>query len=654
MSTLLADGDSKTFDPAVKPGDPMSEPATFTRFVLPFPYRAHEPGREKTGGLYFEETEAGDWLHSPLVATGAGVAPRDRERRDYFTRETTKVLYARAKWFLLRGKADETDSGGKRHVVDFTRRDGLVGFTFHSPTARSLEVQMRAPALVLFEWPEHQFQEPPDHSASEPENDPLRVGFIVLELYFGSTQGADTAPTLDDLLALNELFRYWQRPYEKHSLPAGDYCHALEQAPVDLRHPGQTVSTQAKSNAELNAYLRRWDWYLKCPLVMDDGRRFELVESEEVKAVQAWVCGKQAAPTKAPEQPTEPYGWMEYADHRAFVWTCAVLDTKLPERKAGEPEARPRRGPGQRQARLLQGLISFLGIRRLDYWPECSGHWIRLLNVDLPKMEKRVANGKSWCCTAFEREWVDKRTYKRWAHCGALYGFNYHAGAMLTAYCDVPPTWRHFRDMYFDQTLLMLYLRTVLFRFSLQLSRVSELGRATVRRRDTRPAISDEFLKEFAWLRHDFAMFTNLYQFPLLSNQQQGIEMYAMCRKAMDVDDLFKEVQAEIESTHEFLNVETATHIGETTLILSVVATAGLAVSLLLAYFGADKLLEGQLVLPWQDAAPRFAWPLVFALGLAALATALFMAVTLFFARPIYHCMEWWHSLWKRSQRRNR
>jgi hypothetical protein len=723
--------DRAVFDPSVQAGDARNQPATFTRIVLPFPYRLQGINDATPGagvsGLHFVEAAADDWLHGALVPKGDCISPEDRQRRDYFTRETAKVLFERAKWFVLRGKAEQQGPDGNPQPVDLSNPGEPDGFKFHSPTKRAVKVRMRPPALVLFEveWPEYRQQERPGRQASQPENDPLQVGFIILELFFplstpfsvddladfpslgrklkqpsrpfdtwlaaqlssatqaalgiDQDQGSDPAPlqrallqdinrilrgasiyeqkrfagialrsetqtlisrnpqgselerlnrlliedaypmelsrtpTFDDLLALNELFRYWQRPFEGHAAKDGEYRQALQEAPSNLRKPEHLFKDYAGNKPEFRLYLHRWASLLECPLVTGAKSRFRLVGKGESKAAALWVCGRGGTKSRPLGSVGDCCGWMEYADHRAFVWTCAVLDTKKPE-SLGENEWRAKASLGQRGALASTKLIARFR-KHLEPWPVGLGHWIRLLNVDLPDQR-----GQSSRATAYERKWVDERTYKRWAHYGALYGFNYHAGAMLTGYCEAPPTWRHFRDMYFDQTLLMLYLRTVLFRFSLQLSRVSEIGRRMVHPRNPRPEIPDEFRNRFAWLRQHFAMFTNLYQFPLLSNQQQGIEMYEICRKAMDVDDLFKEVKVEIESTHEFLSIEADQQIADTTMRLTVVATAGLAAALTVSFWGADFLLEGLFC----HKAPR--WLCLGIAGVSAIASCVLVA----------------------------
>jgi hypothetical protein len=165
---------------------------------------------------------------------------------------------------------------------------------------------------------------------------------------------------------------------------------------------------------------------------------------------------------------------------------------------------------------------------------------------------------------------------------------------MLTGRCDEPPTWRHFGGMYFDQALLLLYLRITLFRFSYELSQLS----SHARRQHKNAKAMEELAENFESLRQDFALFTNLYQFPLLSNQQQGIELYTLCRQRMDVKELFDEVQAEIDATHEFLSLCAQTKLADLSSRLAVVGTAGLLIGLVLAAFGVSDFATGP-VLQW-------------------------------------------------------
>jgi Mg2+ and Co2+ transporter CorA len=108
---------------------------------------------------------------------------------------------------------------------------------------------------------------------------------------------------------------------------------------------------------------------------------------------------------------------------------------------------------------------------------------------------------------------------------------------------------------------------------------------------DTRQGF-EKWRRAFETLRADFALFTNLYEFPLLSNQQQGIELYDIARRYMDVEGLFREIQEEIRSSHEYLEIRAAQDQTAWSTQLTVVATVGLAFGLASSLLGMNVLIE--------------------------------------------------------------
>jgi len=75
----------------------------------------------------------------------------------------------------------------------------------------------------------------------------------------------------------------------------------------------------------------------------------------------------------------------------------------------------------------------------------------------------------------------------------------------------------------------------------------------------------------------------------LISNQQQGVELYACARKFMDVDELYREVEKEISTSHEYLDQQQQRKQSDITTLLTVVATFGLAISTALAFLALDS-----------------------------------------------------------------
>ena len=260
-------------------------------------------------------------------------------------------------------------------------------------------------------------------------------------------------------------------------------------------------------------------------------------------------CSCNPANSALLEEPSNPSRTsIETTDHRAFVWSYAFLSESLSSRFGG---------PADR--------------------PEYYGHWVKLLNVDSPSgyfagswpsaRQELATNDTS----AFEREWARPRTYHRWARWSSYYGFSPHSGVLLSTALPSPSDidlGRHFVTMYFDQALLLLYLRTAAFSFS---ARVAHLGaelrddlteatrylrKRSHRRKRAEYKVIENHREAFADLRREFMSFASLYQFPLLSTQQQSVEMYTLARHYMDVDELFRDVASEIDAADRVI----ATH----------------------------------------------------------------------------------------------
>ena len=368
-----------------------------------------------------------------------------------------------------------------------------------------------------------------EHEAAKEEG-PLNVGFLLLDI---EVKDKINPYNLDRLLHFNELFRYFAEPFSGHA-KARKVAVALEDYVAEAKHAGEKFEGLTEK-----LYEARWESLLNFPLQI--GRR--------TYQLDATIRRGEIHPDPA-----------IHPDNRAFVWTAAVMEG----------------GAGALQKPWGGDLRK----------PEEFGQWIHFLNVDPPSsLPSRTHEAR----TSFETDWARKRTYYRWAESGSWYGYCYHGGAaVIPPWRDPdPPLWQHWSGMYFDQILLLLYVRTAAFAFSSGLSAIS----AEARRRGykSREWLSDEF----AQLRWQFALFTNLYRFPLLSNQQQGLEMYVLARKRMDADELFEEVDEEIRNCDEYLASYTQTRQTRASTRLNMIAIVGLILGLALA------LVQADLRLPW-------------------------------------------------------
>jgi hypothetical protein len=516
----------------------LSRPHSATRFILPFKLSiaAKKLPRVESGGTdrkpYYRRMDKEDknvWIWENIEA-----------REKYFTAETRDVMFARATWWVMTGEPKP--------------------LTMTAPDGQELFGKVLPPALVLFE----------DNCGEEL----LRHGFLVVEVAF--QEGDNAALRLDDLLLFNELFRYWRKPYDKHNVE-------FERQLVGIAKAFDTTS---------DSYEERWLSMLRVPL--NDGRVL-LEESspapkdiskvpsddhvEHGRVSSEEISKKDKAITMAIAMAT--FG--DYADDRAFVWTRALcskteMNFIIPHTGAGD-KWRAEENPET-------------GLRSM------FGYWIKLLNVDKPSL--RYSAGKiagyepsttTNIATAFERKWVDERTYRRWEHYNCYYGFNSFSAAMMAEPFDDPPTWQHWFQMYFDQVLLLLYLRVTLFRFSGELTTITgNVVCASAKAESEQPL--DEWKIAFRKLRRAFTCFENLYQFPLLSNQQQAIEMYTFARKNMDIDDLYAEVSKQIASSDELLSAEVEERRNKLSYSLNKLAVFGFGVSAAFGMFQIPGLTD--------------------------------------------------------------
>lgn len=373
--------------------------------------------------------------------------------------------------------------------------------------------------------------------------DELRTGFLILDVYLAHPS---RIATVNELLNFNYAFRYMAPPFAGYEHKKNQkWCPAFTSV-VDLCglkseiiqniedfNPENDI-TADKAMRFAGMFLQ----FLMLPIQhKNNGTLTQLVSSKEaVKSILNLGLLKQEA-----DNTSSGCDLLIYPDHRLFSRCYAEMPKGAFDLTPESPE---------------NGALQH------------SSQWIKLLNVE--RAPEQIELG-----TEFEMQWIDdKRTYQRWQHLGTLYGFGYNSCALLAEPCDDPPLKRHFTENYLDTTLLLLFARVTLFRFSNTLNAYTQKVMDEIQQ-------SDDTVKDnrsvFEKLRFKFSLFVNLYKFPLISNQQQAIEMYSLQRETMDIDELFQEIDSEINSTHEALQlIETHQQTSETQTLNKTVLYVGL------------------------------------------------------------------------------
>lgn len=533
--------DQAATPPSPTAGDPSLGRATFTRFLLPFVWEPEGTLCSAAAGRHFRRAKASDWLHPADLAASS----LDMQRRRYLTSETDSLLFRHASWFIL-DDSTGLDACCPKPWRTLMMRSGLAQSRNQERCRQvpAYQVALRPPALILFESTEEGTQRRRHWKlrGRSGGTNLLRNGFLVHEAYFvpNSTEGIPP-PCLADVLRFNEIFRFWRCPYPEHQIVCGPELKSIA--------AGVNVGTADRSE---NLYSAQWSDILELPVAFSDGSCRRIVP-----------YGSSDAGNPA---------WMINPDDRAFTMPFVVLQDRSDDAKQDS---------AAQAAQAYQFENSeFEGTRS-------AGYWAQILNVDRPSSERWLAEA-----SAFEFEWTNERTYKRWAHYGSLYGYCEHAAAAMVPAASgdnphgEPPVGLHFASIYFDVTILLLYLRVSVLRFSKRLHEV------------TRAAVGDGYgvvdgvrtwRKEFHEIRWQFLLLENLYQYPHLSNQQQHLEMYALQRRVMDVTELYQEIDKEVRASDEFVNNELDSERNELAANLSVIATFGLAAALALGWMDAHS-----------------------------------------------------------------
>lgn len=506
--------------------------SSFSRFTLPFAYQLTPCDPPPKDTLYYHRLKT-----RPLEDNDTELFSFVK-RRKYFTRETGTVLYDKAIW------AEVDQNRWANHEWSSDNTDITVTLN-----KKTISIRMLPPQIILFEACQ---ADNTQMLCSDDTSSTLKTGFLFVDLYFSNE---NQSPGLDEMLILNESFRYFDIPYNRH---ATFFQEMFKNIPVSYKNKNNDKLSDHQDNPQ-KAYFERWAQLLELPLTIDN-KTYQLFPESWGKRAREWTYNRYEVDIPMPEH------WQVYADNRAYVWTSAILEKgNKTIIDAFDNSTHPQQ---QTQASTF-------------------GHWVKLLNIDNPSFSDKH---KTHQTTAFERQWAEGRTYQRWSESGSWYGYSYHSGAMLA-----PPgsqfdkTWQL---QYYDTTLLLFYLRITVFRFSHQLSESIHL-------RKSKNIDNASFLKMIQQIRRDFSDFTILYQFPLLSNQQQSLEMYELNRKYFELDELFSNVQSEINDTHQFVEqaaalkmTEQANELGEAANKIATIGIPLAAGALIASIFGMS--IDGQ------------------------------------------------------------
>lgn len=389
----------------------------------------------------------------------------------------------------------------------------------------------------------------------------LSPGVAVLALQV-STPDMVSGPTLAQAMAFNERFRRSHIPFFfDHGGAGGDLPRKVvweltdgrtqtfvlderdrDDAPGVVRtKPSDIVKefAEAEPGARRVLPLAHWQWLLNGP---------------------DWH--------KAPPMPLEAakgrdYHWRHFADDRLPILTTIIL-----------PD-------------------------RLSYYALTDGDWMRLAFVDKPEDDPFAY------AEAFLRKSFDDHCYDRFHHrhdattdAPSRYLMCEYALTAVThcnSYADTIAM--HMQRHYYQMFLLAVIDKATLLSLSSRISRAVGDFDAKRSKADRLATAEADLADELQDIERDFLHYVHRFRFTGISGQLQPGEMFAQLRRRMALDEMFDDVQNELQTAVGFLSMRESEHATEAGERLNVIASVGLIVALVMGFFSMNILGTEEMLL---------------------------------------------------------
>lgn len=198
---------------------------------------------------------------------------------------------------------------------------------------------------------------------------------------------------------------------------------------------------------------------------------------------------------------------------------------------------------------------------------EESNFWYRYMYGD--------GNSKGIANSDFQISEIRKATYSRWVEYGTLIGITRDSATYLsTTRFDVLEA--QFLSMYYQMAILSIVQRAGILRFSGEIANLTQNALGKKKR-------TSKNIKE---LYESYIKFLNQVVFREVTSQIQGIEMYDLFQKAMNIERDAKALDAEMSELFNYLEIEEQSNLNKT-------ANLYLPLALLTGVLGINTLADG-------------------------------------------------------------
>lgn len=175
---------------------------------------------------------------------------------------------------------------------------------------------------------------------------------------------------------------------------------------------------------------------------------------------------------------------------------------------------------------------------------------------------------------------INKHTYDRWINWGTLYGVSRYSFVILTGsqYEFDSKLDNHFKNLYYFLVLSSLVERSSILRFCERVSSITSTN--------NKVKLNHAEIEKVTRLYYDYINFINNFHLREITAQEQGIELYNMLLKKMNIKKEVEFIDNEIAELHTYVNMVEDRERNRKMASLNLLATFFLPASLLATIFG--------------------------------------------------------------------
>ena len=197
---------------------------------------------------------------------------------------------------------------------------------------------------------------------------------------------------------------------------------------------------------------------------------------------------------------------------------------------------------------------------------ENNEDWYKYVYVDNPW-------GLSCQNDEMRRELIKNSTYSRWQKYSSLYGVSRYSMVFLTNNECPDFLTNYFETEYARMAELVFMQRATVLRFSSEITHISNMS------------LSKDFGVRVSSLYKEYIRFENQIYFREVSAQDQGIEMYQLLFKAVNLEDQVKKLDEEIEELYNYVSLNEDRRTNRIISLLTWITTIFLPVTVTTGFF---------------------------------------------------------------------